>query len=175
MKCDESKCKLDLGVTGIHQIKSGDMDSLLEALSERPVSIAIDASPFSFYHSGVLEIKTNNLNHGVLGVGYELETEKPYIKIRNSWGARWGDSGYVKVSIQYNGGAADVASYATFKGDALTKLGKEKGKCDAGEKPDAAKNCLCTFSDPCDKKKPHGRNSDGCDDECGCGEFGYCR
>jgi|JI10StandDraft_1071094.scaffolds.fasta_scaffold1158709_2 hypothetical protein len=130
----------------------------------------------SFYQKGVLDIKTKNLNHGVQAVGYDLEAEVPYVKIRNSWGARWGEGGYVNVNLdeKFNGGIFMAASYPDF-GDATKKPGL--GECKSGEKPDAAKNCLCTYGGPCDKKKPHGKDKDGdgCDDECGCGEFGFCR
>ena len=126
----------------------------------------------SFYRSGVLHIKTANLNHGVQLVGYNIEADEPYLVIRNSWGARWGDAGYVKVSTINNGGATLAASYPEF-GNKIQFPGLTA--CKEGEKPDAAKNCLCTYGDKCDKTKPHGKNSNGCDDDCGCGEFGFCR
>ena len=38
-----------------------------------------------------------NLDHGVLAVGYET-SETPYYLFKNSWGASWGDSGYIKIA-----------------------------------------------------------------------------
>lgn len=170
--CQEEKCHIKLGVTGRVNIREGDINGLLQALEKTPVSIAIDASPMSWYSSGVLEIKTAELNHGVLATGYNKAVKKPYIIVRNSWGARWGDKGYVHVSIEHNGGATIAASYPEF-GDKISLPGLTA--CKSGEMPDAAKNCMCTYGEACDKKKPHGKNQDGCDDDCGCGEFGYCR
>lgn len=168
--CDQSKCSIDVEVSSTVNIPEGDRDGLLRALSKNTVSIAIDATPFSFYAGGVLNINSQNLNHGVLAVGYELDDPNPYLIVRNSWGERWGLKGYIHVSIAHNGGALIAASYPLFKGQTL----KHKlGKCDAGEMPDAAKNCLCTYGESCDKRKPPGQN--GCKDDCGCGEFGFCR
>jgi hypothetical protein len=124
----------------------------------------------SFYRGGVLEIKTANLNHGMQLVGYNVEAEVPYVTLRNSWGERWGLKGYVMVSLEHNGGITEAASYPDF-GDVQAKPGLDK--CEAGEKPDAAKNCLCTYGENCDKKKP--KETNGCKEECGCGEFGFCR
>lgn len=58
---------------------------------------------FQFYKSGVLTDdscgKDAMIDHGVLAVGYgtDLETQKPYWLVKNSWGAGWGSEGYVKL------------------------------------------------------------------------------
>ena len=48
--------------------------------------------------SGVLECSATS-NHAVVIVGYgtDATTGLQYWKIRNSWGTRWGESGYIKV------------------------------------------------------------------------------
>lgn len=75
--------------------------ALVEALTIQPVSIGIqaDLQSFRFYKSGIYEDPQcgNKLDHGVLAVGYGVhdETGKPYFKVRNSWGATWGDDGYI--------------------------------------------------------------------------------
>lgn len=76
---------------------------LLQALAVQPVSVAIQANlrSFQFYKSGVYDDAEcgNDLDHGVLAVGYGVDTNttQPYFTIRNSWGAGWGDQGYIRM------------------------------------------------------------------------------
>jgi len=87
-------------------VPSGDLKALLGAIAMQPVSVAIQADQFAFqfYKTGVLTDdscgKNAQLDHGVLAVGYgtDLETQVPYWLVKNSWGATWGDEGYVKLA-----------------------------------------------------------------------------
>jgi len=83
-----------------------------------PVSIAVDASNWSYYYGGVMEYlcwgKTtyNDLDHGVELVGYgtdELGTD--YWIVRNSWSTDWGDAGYARILRGTN--FCGVALFAT--------------------------------------------------------------
>lgn len=77
-------------------------DGLRRALSVMPVSVTVDAgsSAFQHYKSGILADAScrTNLNHAVLGVGYGTENGKNYFTIKNSWGASWGDHGFIRIS-----------------------------------------------------------------------------
>jgi hypothetical protein len=74
-------------------------DALAEAVSHGPVSVAIEADTiFQFYHGGVMgAICGATLDHGVLVVGYGEDSGKKYWKVKNSWGASWGEQGFVRM------------------------------------------------------------------------------
>jgi len=52
------------------------------------------------YTSGVMDSTAcgTNLDHAVAAVGYGTEGGKDYYIVRNSWGASWGDQGYIKIA-----------------------------------------------------------------------------
>merc|ERR550539_2243477 len=77
--------------------------SLLSAIANGPTSVTIDASEdvFHFYTGGVItdEACGTKLDHAVAAVGYgTTEDGIDYFLVRNSWGAAWGDHGYIKIA-----------------------------------------------------------------------------
>jgi len=92
-------------VTGYYDVTPEDVNSLMVAVQQQPVSIGIDASGLSFqlYHKGVLTGKGlfqgcgTRLDHGVTLVGYGTDGGVDYWKVRNSWGASWGEDGYIRI------------------------------------------------------------------------------
>ena len=82
---------------------------MMTALAQQPVSIAIEADQkdFQLYKSGVFTGACGtNLDHGVLAVGYGTESNLDYYLVKNSWGASWGENGYIKLGRgpEYNNG-----------------------------------------------------------------------
>lgn len=70
------------------------------AIVNQPVSVAVEADQNSFqlYSGGVMDAACGtNLDHGVLAVGYDTDAAsgKDYYKVKNSWGAAWGQAGYI--------------------------------------------------------------------------------
>ncbi|KAG8385447.1 hypothetical protein BUALT_Bualt03G0046200 [Buddleja alternifolia] len=75
-------------------------EALLKAVAHHPVSVAIDAcEEFTSYESGVLSKDCGrNLDHGVSVVGYgETSDGTKYWLVKNSWGPKWGDNGFIKI------------------------------------------------------------------------------
>lgn len=97
--CSDSKCSFDAEVTGRVNIPEGDLDALLEATELFPVAIAVDASSWSFYQSGIHKSSGTALNHGVQIDGYHYHSaDGDYLLVRNSWGQRWGEKGYITLA-----------------------------------------------------------------------------
>merc|ERR1712112_435898 len=92
----------------------GDEEELKKMLNDQAVAVAVDASPFQFYSSGILDCRNfHSLNHAVFAVGYNDGSD---FIVRNSWGKSWGESGYVRVGMGGNPcGIADYPAYAITK------------------------------------------------------------
>ncbi|XP_068109347.1 cathepsin S [Hyperolius riggenbachi] len=100
------------------EVSPGTEDNLKQTIATvGPVSVAIDARHPSFYlyKSGVYDDSTctQEVNHGVLAVGYGNLGGKDFWLIKNSWGETYGDQGYVRIA-RNRGNMCGVASYASY-------------------------------------------------------------
>lgn len=68
-------------------------------LHENTVSVAVEARGWKFYKSGIFDADEcdEEIDHGVLLTGYNVGDN--YWKIKNSWSARWGEQGYIRLPI----------------------------------------------------------------------------
>jgi len=100
------------GLTGITTPKSwefapSDEPSIATYVAANgPVSIAVDASNWSFYTGGIMSGSSvcptssdpwSTLDHGVNIVGYGTDSGTDFWIIRNSWNADWGEQGYCRI------------------------------------------------------------------------------
>merc|ERR1712046_4055 len=94
------------GVTGYKSVGQSTED-LKSAVMNGPVSVAIEADQIAFqlYSGGIRKSGSTfltkcgeQLDHGVLVVGYTADA----FKVKNSWGASWGESGYLQISTEGN-------------------------------------------------------------------------
>lgn len=88
-------------ISGYEDVPLNSEDDLLKAIAHQPVSVAIEASgrDFQFYSGGVFDGPCGtDLDHGVTAVGYGTsEEEDDYIIVKNSWGPKWGENGYIRM------------------------------------------------------------------------------
>jgi cathepsin L len=64
------------------------------------VAVEANKTVFQSYKSGILNSSAcgTNLDHAITAVGYGTESGVDYYIVRNSWGAGWGDKGYIKIA-----------------------------------------------------------------------------
>lgn len=126
---EESTCEMKKEVTdvvtinGYHDVPQNNEQSLLKALANQPLSVAIEASgrDFQFYSGGVFDGHCGSeLDHGVSAVGYGTSKGLDYIIVKNSWGAKWGEKGFIRMKRNIGKsegicGLYKMASYPTKK------------------------------------------------------------
>ena len=104
-----------------YEIPANNERILREAVYRSPVAVSIEADTktFQFYKGGILDSSNcgTTLDHGVLAVGYGEEDGKKYWIVKNSWGADWGENGYVRIGRSDNEdseGVCGIAKDASF-------------------------------------------------------------
>ncbi|THG19459.1 hypothetical protein TEA_026342 [Camellia sinensis var. sinensis] len=133
--------------------------ALQKAVANQPVSVAIEAGgmAFQFYASGIFSGKCGTaLDHGVTAVGYGTENGVNYWIVKNSWGASWGESGYIRMerNAGYTGkcGIAMEASYPIKNGQNPPNPGpsppspiKPPSVCDDYYACPESSTCCCVY------------------------------
>jgi cathepsin L len=88
------------------QLPKNKFAPLLRAVTKGPVAISVGTDGWQDYDGGVLSCSPQPntvIGHAVLLVGYgQLGNGKRYWKVRNSWGANWGENGYVRLLMRHD-------------------------------------------------------------------------
>jgi cathepsin F len=100
-KCSAAKADELVLISGWKQIASDEAQMAAALVQYGPLSIGINAGPMQWYRGGIANPWTilcnpKSIDHGVAIVGFGSEP-KSYWKIRNSWGASWGEKGYYRI------------------------------------------------------------------------------
>lgn len=104
------KCQINSGsykVSSYVEIPKGSCNGITNALSQGPVSIAIDAFQMQSYHSGIFKCKTpSSPSSGALMVG---QNDTAW-KVQMNFGKSWGIDGYLYLAPGNSCSVCDVAS-----------------------------------------------------------------
>ena len=82
-------------------------EGLLSGLNTGPVAVALSASGWGSYSSGIFSSCQTRINHGVLLVAVDADGNW---RIKNSWGTGWGDSGFMWLP---SGDSCRICKYST--------------------------------------------------------------
>lgn len=114
---DECRYNKDLTTKKVKNVfcqENATTEEIKQYLAEiGPLSIALDANSMQDYEGGVHDCPGSELNHAVLLVGYGTEDGKDYWLIKNCWGTKWADQGYIKIN-QEPGKNCAVGIYVTY-------------------------------------------------------------
>ncbi|KAL9273129.1 Senescence-specific cysteine protease SAG39-like protein [Drosera capensis] len=105
--CNTNAGPVAATLSSYQDVPSNSESALLNAVSNQPVSVAIDASgnDFQQYSGGVFSGSCGtNLDHAVTVVGYGTTSDgTDYWIVKNSWGTSWGEQGYIRMQRGLNG------------------------------------------------------------------------
>jgi len=102
--CMQSSCQPSsaLQVSSVVPIP-GDESSMYQSLQSYPLSICCDASQWQYYNGGVLTADQcgTSIDHAIQLTGFS-PNQGGYWIVRNSWGADWGEQGFIYLSYGQN-------------------------------------------------------------------------
>ncbi|KAK9676879.1 hypothetical protein RND81_11G107200 [Saponaria officinalis] len=118
--CNKSKLIHPVAhIRGYKKVPKNDEKSLQAVVANQIVSVGVDAGSqaFQLYRKGIFDgVCGKDLNHGVAIVGYGDVKGKKYWIVKNSWGRRWGEGGYIRIrrDITKKGGVCGIAMDASY-------------------------------------------------------------
>jgi C1A family cysteine protease len=109
--CASSQCTPVNKISSTQSISQSE-SAVYSALQGGPLSICCDASAWQNYNGGVLAGSQcgDSVDHAIQLTGYST-SQGGYWIVRNSWGASWGESGF--IWLQYGQNTCDITSEVT--------------------------------------------------------------
>jgi len=109
--CSSTASKNVVTVSAYYTLKTeSSMASYVQATG--PLSVCVDASSWNSYTSGIMTVCGTSVDHCVQAVGVYPATTSGYWKVRNSWGTKWGESGFIRLS--YGSNTCDITNDPTY-------------------------------------------------------------
>lgn len=97
----QTSCKGLVQLKSYVDVPQNDEKALQAAIVLQPVSVAVEAdTDIQLYSSGIIDNPNcgQNLDHGVVTLGFGTENGKEYYIVRNSWSSSWGEQGYFRLA-----------------------------------------------------------------------------
>uniref|UniRef100_H3CUT5 Cathepsin S, ortholog 1 n=1 Tax=Tetraodon nigroviridis TaxID=99883 RepID=H3CUT5_TETNG len=105
--------------SSFHVLPWGNEETLKAAVARvGPVAVAVNAMlpTFHLYRGGLYDVPNCNpkfINHAVLVVGYGTSKGQDFWLVKNSWGTRWGEEGYIRMARNKKN-LCGIASFAIY-------------------------------------------------------------
>jgi C1A family cysteine protease len=79
--------------------RGNEADMVTGVATVSPLSICVDAQAWQHYSGGIMKAAQcgTSLDHCVQIVAYDTTSATPYWNVRNSWGADWGEKGFIRL------------------------------------------------------------------------------
>jgi len=110
-RCRASSYTPQVYVASVNHVTPRSASQLIAAIAQGPTSVTVEAdrSVFQRYRGGVLNSSQcgTQLDHAITAVGYGVSSGTQYFIVRNSWGNRWGERGYINIAAQ-SGSSAGI-------------------------------------------------------------------
>jgi C1A family cysteine protease len=109
--CQSSQCTPALTVQSVIPVAE-DEGAIYSQLQSMPLSICCDAEPWQYYTGGILDASQCGLSidHAIQLTGYS-PNQGGYWIVRNSWGASWGENGF--IYLQWGQNTCGITSEVT--------------------------------------------------------------
>jgi cathepsin L len=113
-ECKYKKAMGKVKVSSISLVAPACSEQLKAHIAKGPVSVGIEADQpvFHQYTGGIITSSScgSAVDHAVLAIGYGKENGQEYYIVKNSWGADWGENGYVRIGVANGLGICGIQS-----------------------------------------------------------------
>jgi len=127
----------DYQIVEYDRVPKGDDSKLLHFSSKHVLAVAVESLGLFFYTSGLFKDEYCEspaaVDHAMTMVGYDREAWV----VKNSWGAEWGEMGYVRMSRELPNHCG-ISDYAYFP---IVEKKEEEMKSKKGDKKKKKKRC----------------------------------